>query len=310
MDVEEHNEMESRDQLEPTNRLLSISDTDRLERFCILGCESSTYKVNRENILDNIVCVNRLIDQRRHREIIAILKKISSSGRNARADPILTVLAICGTHVSPDVRDLDAEEKKTKKKLDAEVRKVALDAVVDICNISTKLFRFIEISQKKRSGRRGMYGPIQPPKKGKKKREKSKGMESQLERMKLEKKKFPNENDSEPPSKKKKKDEDDPVRKTIGWGRMRRKAIGKFYSDERKDACRLLYLMTKYKKRHGWSHKDVIKYSHPKVPTIGDGKEKKRKDLVIRYSTKKFREIKDELEEMKGKPGNFNFFFF
>lgn len=48
-----------------------------------------------------------------------------------------------------------------------------------------------------------------------------------------------------------------------GWGRGLRKAIASWYTD--KDAGALAYQVTKYQQRNGWSHKDLLRLSHPKA---------------------------------------------
>ena len=47
-----------------------------------------------------------------------------------------------------------------------------------------------------------------------------------------------------------------------GWGRAQRVAIGKWYNE--KDPKQLAHLVTKYKKRRGWSHRDVVRLAHVK----------------------------------------------
>lgn len=52
-----------------------------------------------------------------------------------------------------------------------------------------------------------------------------------------------------------------------GWGRAHRKGINRWYNGykDKPDGYRLLVLhATKYKARHGWSHKDVIRLGHVK----------------------------------------------
>lgn len=48
-----------------------------------------------------------------------------------------------------------------------------------------------------------------------------------------------------------------------GWGRGLRKAIANWYTD--KDPSALAYQVTKYQQRNGWSHKDLLRLSHPKA---------------------------------------------
>ncbi|XP_063401591.1 RNA-binding protein RO60-like [Mytilus trossulus] len=64
-----------------------------------------------------------------------------------------------------------------------------------------------------------------------------------------------------------------------GWGRAHRSAIGKWYNQFEKDPKKLALLTTKYKARHGWSHKDVIRLGHVKPRNNPVG-------LVIRYIIK------------------------
>ena len=47
-----------------------------------------------------------------------------------------------------------------------------------------------------------------------------------------------------------------------GWGRGLRASVGKWYAD--KDAGNLAYQTVKYQQRGGWSHRDLLRLSHPK----------------------------------------------
>ncbi|XP_006822581.1 RNA-binding protein RO60-like [Saccoglossus kowalevskii] len=47
-----------------------------------------------------------------------------------------------------------------------------------------------------------------------------------------------------------------------GWGRAQRRAIRKWYTE--KDALKLALLVTKYKQRNGWSHRDLLRLAHIK----------------------------------------------
>lgn len=55
------------------------------------------------------------------------------------------------------------------------------------------------------------------------------------------------------------------VEKQRGWGRSLRRAIGEWYN--KKDPEFLSYQLSKYQKRDGWSHKDLLRLSHPKPST-------------------------------------------
>lgn len=48
-----------------------------------------------------------------------------------------------------------------------------------------------------------------------------------------------------------------------GWSRGIRRELGKWYSE--KEADQLAYQLVKYRQREGWTHKDLIRLTHPKV---------------------------------------------
>jgi 60 kDa SS-A/Ro ribonucleoprotein len=52
-----------------------------------------------------------------------------------------------------------------------------------------------------------------------------------------------------------------------GWGKLLRTAVGSWY--DRRSSRELAYQLTKYKERHGWSHRDVLRLAHPSA----DGEE-------------------------------------
>ncbi len=48
-----------------------------------------------------------------------------------------------------------------------------------------------------------------------------------------------------------------------GWGRALKRAVAQWYNQQSVDA--LLYQVTKYKQRNGWSHRDLLRLSHPQA---------------------------------------------
>lgn len=48
-----------------------------------------------------------------------------------------------------------------------------------------------------------------------------------------------------------------------GWGRGLRRAVSRWYTDKDLDA--LAYQLVKYRQREGWSHRDLLRLSHPKT---------------------------------------------
>jgi 60 kDa SS-A/Ro ribonucleoprotein len=53
------------------------------------------------------------------------------------------------------------------------------------------------------------------------------------------------------------------IENLAGWGRAKRGAVADWYSD--KDADRLAYQAVKYRQRDGWTHRDLLRLSHPKA---------------------------------------------
>lgn len=47
-----------------------------------------------------------------------------------------------------------------------------------------------------------------------------------------------------------------------GWGRAKRGAVANWYSE--KDTDELAYQLVKYRQRNGWTHKDMLRLSHPR----------------------------------------------
>ena len=73
------------------------------------------------------------------------------------------------------------------------------------------------------------------------------------------------------------------------------RGISSFYTDETKDANRLLLLVTKYKSCHNWNHKQVIGYCHPKMK----GNEAVAKSIVMKYATRGFDGVKKYYDKKK-----------
>ncbi len=66
------------------------------------------------------------------------------------------------------------------------------------------------------------------------------------------------------------------IRAFRGWGRGVRRAVGRWYTA--KPAPAIAYQMLKYQARDGWTHRDALRLSHPKAPTVGH-------DVLFRYAT-------------------------
>ena len=86
-------------------------------------------------------------------------------------------------------------------------------------------------------------------------------------------------------------------KKSIGWNYERRRGVLAWYMHE--DSERLLYCLTKYRSGHGWSHKDVLKYIHAKVPN--NDSDINAKKLVLTYICKGYKKVKDSYAELNPK---------
>uniref|UniRef100_A0A7M5V631 TROVE domain-containing protein n=3 Tax=Clytia hemisphaerica TaxID=252671 RepID=A0A7M5V631_9CNID len=262
----------------------------RLERFLILGTEGNTYYASeKDRTYENISCINELLEKGEVDKVLHILKTFSVQGRCPKEEPILVALVQCCYFQN------------------AEIRKKAYDLVTPICNIPTKLFRFIELCQQNVNQERTAKKHLtELPKELKK---------NPLKQNPLKRKKEPMESEEcieeAPDSKKakKQKKKNSPFKsyhtdkaRSSGWGRMRRRGISSFYCDKNKSAERLLYLLTKFKNRNNWNHRQVLGYAHPKISK--DDEEQDGKNLVLAYCTRGVEGFQKKLNEIKRRSAN------
>ena len=280
-----------------------VCDMVKLKRFIVLGSETgSYYSIPKDMAMSNILALDRLINDGHGTQVIDMLRSYSAMGRCAKDDIIIICLMQCAMCEKEDVS------------------KAAYDAVPVICNIPTKLFLFLDMCQIKINRARQLNPPTPQP--DKKRRALHASMndlnladsDSQqseaagADKVVGEKRKLISDDvveSEELQSKKKKKkkkkktvkprkpkDVKEPgfkkvnklPKKSSGWGRMRRTGISSWYTDPEKNHDRLLYLLTKYKQRHGWSHKQVMGYAHPKVKESDELK--MEKDIILTYCTR------------------------
>ncbi|XP_053405787.1 RNA-binding protein RO60-like [Mercenaria mercenaria] len=78
-----------------------------------------------------------------------------------------------------------------------------------------------------------------------------------------------------------------------GWGRAQRHAIVNWYLNKCKNPVAVVRLLTKYKNREGWTHRDVLRLAHPK-PTDDALK------VVLKYIMKGFIEAKMLVDKEMG----------
>ena len=83
-----------------------------------------------------------------------------------------------------------------------------------------------------------------------------------------------------------------------GWGRAHRRAINKWYESfsyrntNNKDPEKLAYLVTKYKRRYGFSHRDIIRLAHTRTRN-------KAIKIILQYVLGKSMEAADNEESRK-----------
>lgn len=78
-----------------------------------------------------------------------------------------------------------------------------------------------------------------------------------------------------------------------GWGRAHRNAIVGWYLNKCKNPKAIARLLTKYKNREGWTHRDVLRLAHPK-PTDDAFK------IILRFIMKGFIEAKNLADSEMG----------
>ena len=80
------------------------------------------------------------------------------------------------------------------------------------------------------------------------------------------------------------------LHKSTGWNKLQKKTIANWYND--KDSKHLIYLLTKYKNREGWTHTDVLRLCHAKNPDSTH-------DQIYKYVTKGYDDylLKDNKDE-------------
>jgi 60 kDa SS-A/Ro ribonucleoprotein len=103
-----------------------IDDWSRLDRFLILGSDSSTYYQTAQKLTrENASCVTACYDKD-PRKTVAQIVSVSVEGRAPKNDAAIFALAIGAAHS------------------DVKVRQIALAAMPQVCRTATHLFQFVE----------------------------------------------------------------------------------------------------------------------------------------------------------------------
>jgi len=276
-----------------------VDDMMRLSRFIVLGSDSGAYYVTpRDMMKTNKEFLISLLKQGCVDDVLKLVREYSMEGKCPKDDNLLFVLALCACY-----QDKELDAKKVEK-----VRQGAYRILNDVCSIPTKLFMFNEYCQQIIQARKAQSEakkkeeekmdedaipskalPLHPPSLQGESSGTSTAATTAEESQR--KRKEPAESDEmcielSPSRPKKPKRVPNPNTRSACWGRMRRNGISKFYTDPKKNANKLLYHLTKYKKRNNWSHKQVLGYAHPKVKPTDS--QKFAKDLVFTYVTRGF----------------------
>ena len=276
-----------------------IDDVIHLKRYLILGSTRPEYNSRQATDVSNALpFVNDMIRAGDGRTVIDTILELNKDARISREEHFLVVLRDCIMYKGEAWYD---EENKIT------IQRKAFDSISSICNIPTKLFRLIELCY---PGYQNDWTPSEAGNLSKTQEKKRRRAVAKAEANKEHVKKMATEtceivDEEEPPKKKKKKKKSKSKKKkeksvnakkfkrSSSWGRARMRGISSFYTDEIKNANRLLLLVTKYKSRHNWDHKQVIGYCHPKMT----GDEAAAKNIVMKYATRGFDGVKKYYEE-------------
>ncbi|CAC5394652.1 TROVE2 [Mytilus coruscus] len=109
--------------------VFEVSDIDKLNRFLCLGTELGYYRANsqhRKFSRTEVQAIDRLIQQRRGRDVVKCIKDVSILNRACKQNPTLYALAVCARSNDPSTKH------------------AAYSVLNDVCRIPTQLFQFIK----------------------------------------------------------------------------------------------------------------------------------------------------------------------
>ncbi|XP_061167369.1 RNA-binding protein RO60-like [Saccostrea echinata] len=87
-----------------------------------------------------------------------------------------------------------------------------------------------------------------------------------------------------------------------GWGRQHRKAVSNWYINFGMEESKLILLaqyLSKYKKRYGWTHRDIIRLAHPKVSETNPAL---KYLIMVAVKGKRFADSSDFMKNERKKP--------
>ncbi|KAJ3363641.1 60 kDa SS-A/Ro ribonucleoprotein [Allomyces arbusculus] len=236
--------------------VFEVTPMTHLKRFIILGSDSCVFYASaRQLTLDAAKSIVKLLDDGHGLEMVQLLFDYSISGRTAKQDYLIFALAICAKFGND------------------EVKAAVYAKLPEMCRIPTTLFMFCEYV-KSFADPKPLEAPaakINDDAPNAAAAENS-GVSEQKQEQQSQEKKDVNMTESETtaptavvaaPKKKYKAPTHHAPRTGKNWGKGQRRAIAKWYNQPR-GALALARLITKYKNRSGWTHKDLLRCAHVK----------------------------------------------
>ncbi|KAI6234105.1 hypothetical protein M3Y99_00844800 [Aphelenchoides fujianensis] len=120
--------------------VFQVSDETRVRRFLILGCESGTYYVNKDELkTENAAALVQLIESGKGDMVLREIHDVTSANRAPKRDQAIYALALCARLNF----SLDGADEKQKAEYRAELQKAAFRLLPVVVRIPTDLFAFL-----------------------------------------------------------------------------------------------------------------------------------------------------------------------
>ncbi|KNE71960.1 hypothetical protein AMAG_16383 [Allomyces macrogynus ATCC 38327] len=263
--------------------VFEVTPMTHLKRFIILGSDSCVFYASpKELTLDAAKSIVKLLDDGHGLEMVQLLYDYSISGRAAKQDYLIFALAICAKFGND------------------EVKAAVYAKLPEMCRIPTALFMFCEYV-KSFADPKPLEAPAAKTDNGASAAAvaENSGASDQKQEQSQEKQDV-TMTEAEPTAstaivaaakKTVKASTHHAPRTGKNWGKGQRRAIAKWYNQPR-GALALARLITKYKNRSGWTHKDLLRCAHvkPASPALS---------LVFKYATNGWTtELETALAEM------------
>ncbi|CAK5095476.1 unnamed protein product [Meloidogyne enterolobii] len=205
--------------------VFKVSDLTRVRRFLILGTEGGTYYVTEQKLtMDNMEALIDIIKRGKGGMILREIVSISLAGRSPKQDPLLFALALCARY---NVRD---RKSLLQKSGEYDLEKALLSNTEDFTSDEMKKFD-LYLYKLQQTAFRMVTKVCRIPT----------HLFMFVKYCELIAKATGEEH--------------------TGWGRAMRKCIAEWYLQ--KSPMELALHITKYPSRESWSHRDLLRLSHP-----------------------------------------------